>query len=291
MSIETPAGVATARERRRGLGPMFGGAALLALALGLVYRTVLPPWLVDLWIDPNYSHGVLVPFAAAWLAYERRDRLAALTPRPAASGLIIILGGLALLMAGLLAAEFFTSRVSLLVVLTGLTAFILGYGYVRALALPLGFLLFMVPLPALVLSAIAFPLQLFASQIAVDSLHAVGVPALREGNVILLPNGSLEVVEACSGLRSLVSLAATSVLISAVTLRTSMLRLVLILASVPVAVLMNGLRVSGTGVLAYHFGPGVAEGFFHTFSGWLVFVCAFVVLVAAATLLRRLEKD
>ncbi|MFI5399128.1 MAG: exosortase/archaeosortase family protein [Candidatus Binatia bacterium] len=290
MFVDSVAEMLASRKRPQGSGRLFGGVVLLVLTVGMLYRTVLPSWLEDLWIDPNYSHGLLVPFAAAWLVYERRDRLASLTPNPAGSGGIIVLGGLALLMAGVLAAELFTTRVSMLVVITGLVSFILGYGYIRALALPLAFLLFMVPLPALVLTAIAFPLQLLASQFAVSTLQAVGVPALREGNVILLPNGALEVVEACSGLRSLVSLAATSVLISVVTLRTSILRLVVVMASVPIAVLMNGFRVSGTGVLAYHFGTGVAEGFFHTFSGWLVFVGALLVLGTLASAARRFER-
>ncbi len=257
----------------------------------LVYRSVLPSWLSDLWVDPNYSHGLLVPFVSLWLAYERRDKLAALAPAPAPSGVIVILAGLGFLTAGLLAAELFITRTSLVVVLIGLLAFILGYRYVRVLSLPLGFLVFMVPLPNLVFNAIAFPLQLLASQFAVATLHAIAVPALREGNVILLPNGALEVVEACSGLRSLISLTATSVLLAAVMLRGAFLRLVLVVLSIPIAVLTNGFRVSGTGVLAYHFGTNVAEGFFHGFSGWMVFLAALLALGASALLLRRLEQD
>ena len=117
------------------------------------------------------------------------------------------------------------------------------------------------------------------------------IPALREGNVIVLPNGSLEVVEACSGLRSLMSLTATSVLVAVILLRSNLLRLLLVGLSVVIAVLMNALRVSGTGVLAYHFGTEVADGFFHTFSGWIVFVGALAVLAAVAGAMRTLEKD
>jgi len=279
---------ATHRALTQGAAGVLGGAGL-AVLVGILYRGVLPAWIEDLWIDPNYSHGLLVPFAAAWLAYQRRDRLAALVPRPAASALLIVLGGFLLLAFGLLAAELFVTRLSLLVLLTGLVAFILGYQYVRVLALPLVFLLFMVPLPALVLNAIALPLQLTASQVAITVLQGLGVPALREGNVILLPNVALEVVEACSGLRSLVSLAAMGVLVAALTLRGTSARVLLIASSIPVAVLTNGMRVSGTGMLAYYFGPGVANGFFHAFSGWVVFVVALVLLAIGAGTLRRLE--
>ncbi|MGH3056016.1 MAG: exosortase/archaeosortase family protein, partial [Gaiellaceae bacterium] len=162
-----------------------GGAVAAGTGLGIVlvvlYRSVLPSWLGDLWADPNYSHGILVPFVSVWLAYERRDRLAALVPNPATSALALILGSLALLAVGLLAAELFVTRLSLILLITSLIIFILGFAYARILALPLGFLLFMVPLPQLVFNAIAFPLQLLASPLAITVLQAVGVPALREG--------------------------------------------------------------------------------------------------------------
>jgi len=267
---------------------VLAGALLLA-AVGAVYRDVVPSWVTDLWTDPNYSHGLLVPAVSVWLAYQRRDELLALAPKPALSAIVLIAFALLLFAAGGLAAELFTTRLSMVVLLCGLVAFILGYGYLRVLALSIGFLFFMVPLPTVVFNAIAFPLQLLASQFAIAVLHALGMPALGEGNVIMLPNTSLEVAEACSGLRSLISLGATSFLIAAVSLRRPVARLALVLLSVPVAVLMNAVRVSGTGILAYHFGPSVAEGFFHGFSGWLIFLAALASLGMLAALLRRLE--
>jgi len=143
----------------------------------------------------------------------------------------------------------------------------------------------------LALNAIALPLQILASQMAVGILHGIGVPALREGNVISLPNITLEVVEACSGLRSLVSLGALSVLLAALTLRGTVPRLVLIASSLPIAVITNGVRVSGTGVLAYNFGAQLAEGFLHSFSGWAVFVVALVLLGVEGSALRLLDKN
>jgi exosortase len=265
------------------------GAGLLALSI-VLYRHILAAWASDLWIDPNYSHGLLVPFVSAWLVYERRRQLAALAVRPAISAIILVLAGLLLLAVGLLAAELFTARLSFLVLVTGLIAFNLGYGSVRALALPLGFLLFMVPLPALVLNAVSLPLQFLASQLAVSVLQEVGIPALREGNVIMLPHVSLEVVEACSGLRSLVSLAAVAVLLAALVLRRPVTRILLVASSVLIAVLTNGARVAGTGILSHHFGAAAAEGFFHEFSGWVMFVAALCLLGPEASLLRRLER-
>jgi exosortase len=264
---------------------------VLALAVGVLYRRVLPAWIGDLWVDPNYSHGLLVPGCALWLAYERRDQLLKLTPRPAPSAVIVVIGALAMLMVGVLAAELFVTRLSLVLLIVGLVGFILGYAYLRVLAWPLGFLLFMVPLPTLVFNAIALPLQFLASRLAVDTLRAAGVPALREGNVILLPNISLEVVEACSGLRSLISLSAVAVLLAALTLRRTAARLVLIMSSLPIAVVTNGARIALTGIIAYVFGAKTAEGFFHGFSGWLVFIAALGLLAGEAGMVRALQRE
>ena len=272
-----------------GLGRVALTGGLLAVLIGVLYRSVLPGWLSDLWVDPNYSHGLLVPFVSAWLVYQRRTELAALIPQPSLGAITIVAAAIVLMAAGLSAAEFFVTRVSLLVLLAGVVAFVLGWAYLRLLALPLAFLLFMVPLPTLVFNAIAIPLQLLASQLAIIGLECIGVPALRDGNVIVLPNTSLEVVEACGGIRSLISLGATSLLFAVVSLRRPVSQLVLVASSIAIAVSMNGARVAGTGVLAYHYGPGMAEGFFHEFSGWVVFVAALGCLAGEAALLRRLE--
>jgi exosortase len=265
-----------------------GGVLLVLIAV--VYRSVWPEWASDLWNEPDYSHGLLVPFVSAWLVYRRRRELAAASPQPALGGIVLMVAGIGALALGLLSAEFFLTRLSVVVVLAGLVAAVLGYRHLRLLAMPLAFLVFAVPLPALVFNSVAFPLQILASKIAIAMLHAVEVPALREGNIILLPNGALEVAEACSGLRSLVSLAATSVVLAALLVRHTSLRLALVGLSIPVAVWTNALRVSGTGVLAYHYGPTVAEGFFHGFSGWMVFLVAVAVLASAAEVVHRLER-
>ena len=267
---------------------LVAGLPLLALT-AVVYRAVWAEWASDLWNDPDYSHGLLVPFVSAWLIYRRREDLARLEPRPAFGGVLLLAAGLGMFAVGLLAAEFFITRASLVVVLAGLTAALLGYRHLRVLLLPLCFLLFAVPLPALVFNAVAFPLQILASKFAIATLHAAEVPALREGNVILLPQGALEVAEACSGLRSLVALFATSVLLAVLMLRHTLPRLLIVALSIPVAVWTNAMRVSGTGLLAYRYGTGVAEGFFHGFSGWILFLAALGMLALAAETMHRLE--
>jgi exosortase len=277
-------------ERPMPSASVLGAGALMVLAVAVLYRSVFPSWASDLWNDPNYSHGLIVPFVALWLAYERRNDWIRLSPHPARSALALILGGIVLLLLGGLAAEVFVMRMSLLLLGTGLLAFVFGYAYVRALALPLAFLLFMVPLPSIVLNEITLPLQFVASEMAVTFLHWLALPALREGNVIVLPNGALEVAEACSGVRSLISLGAMSVVVAVLTLRRPLLQGLLVASSVAIAVLTNGLRIAGTGVLAYVYNPTVAEGFFHGFSGWMVFVVALVLLGLEAGALQPWDR-
>jgi exosortase len=140
----------------------------------------------------------------------------------------------------------------------------------------------MIPLPAIVFNQITFPLQLLASRVGESSLSAVGIPVLREGNIIVLPHTSLEVAEACSGIRSLMTLLALGIVFGYFTDGRSSVRTAIALMTIPVAVLANGIRVAGTGMLAYYFGVQAAEGFFHVFSGWLVFIAAFTMLFVLA---------
>jgi exosortase len=158
----------------------------------------------------------------------------------------------------------------------------------KVLLFPLGILLLMIPIPAIIFNQIVFPLQLVASRVGEASLSAAGVPVLREGNVIILANTSLEVAEACSGIRSLVSLLTLGIVYGYFVDRRPGVRTAIALSSIPVAILANGLRVAGTGFAAHFFGPAAAEGFFHTFSGWLVFGFAFVLLFAVVRTLQWL---
>jgi exosortase len=173
-------------------------------------------------------------------------------------------------------------------VLAGLVWLILGAAWLRALVFPIAFLLFMVPLPAIVMNAIAFPLQLFAAQTATFCLEAVGIPALREGNVISLADTTLEVAEACSGIRSLQALLALGAVYGYLTQRATWKRWTLLFASIPIAIAANAVRVSGTGFLAHYFGSEMAQGFYHSFAGWMVFLVAFVLLLGCGSLLSRL---
>ena len=245
--------------------------------------------LVRYWAhDENYSHGFLIAPLAVWFAWRQRERLRAARVRPAGVGLLVICGALALVIVGRLGAELFLTRVSLIVMLAGAILFLHGWQHLRILAGPLLFLLLMVPLPAIVFNQIAFPLQLFASRLGAAGIQACAVPVLREGNVIVLADTSLEVAEACSGIRSLVSLLTLGILYGYFTDPRPWMRAIIALSAIPIAIAANAARVTGTGVLAHYYGPEAAHGFFHTFSGWLVFVVALLLLFVVARVLSWL---
>lgn len=255
-------------------------AAVGAAAL-IVYGPVLTS-LVRQWAsDENYSHGfIVIPFAG-YFAWRDRRRLRALPVRPSAVGLLVAFGSLLLFVAGQLGAELFLTRVSLIGVAAGAVLFLYGRAHLRTLAFPLGLLFFMVPLPAIVFNQIAFPLQLLASRVGETVLSTAGIPVLREGNVLVLPTTTLEVAQACSGIRSLVSLVTLAMLLGKFNEPRRWVRVVLAALAVPIAIAANAARVAGTGLAADWIGPGAAEGFFHEFSGWVMFVVAFSLLVLA----------
>lgn len=252
---------------------------LAAVAFLVLYHQVLLKLVHDWATDDNYSHGFLIVPIAAYLIWERRAKLAAMAAEPSHWGLVLVVGSLGVLVAGTLGAESFLTRVSMLGILAGSILFLGGWQYLRVLLFPLGFLLLMIPVPAIIFNQIAFPLQLVASQFGTGVMSLAGVPVLREGNVIILANTTLEVAEACSGIRSLISLLTLGIVLGYFADRRASLRMAVATATIPIAIFTNGLRVAGTGIAAYYYGPGAAEGFFHSFSGWLVFVAAMMLLL------------
>lgn len=220
------------------------------------------------------------------MVWVNRKQLATLPAQPSWFGLVVVAGALAVLIVGLLGAELFLARSSLVLLLTGLVIHFLGWTWFRALLFPLAFLFLMIPIPAIIFNQIAFPLQLFASQMAAELLALLGVPVLREGNVIRLPTMTLEVVEACSGIRSLVSLTTLAIIYGYLMEPRIWKRVILALAAVPIAVAANGLRIVGTGLLGEYWDPEKAQGFFHTFSGWLIFVISLLMLFAVHGIMK-----
>jgi exosortase len=252
-------------------------AVIAGLALWLYYPTIthlVGQW----WNDPNFSHGFFVPLFAAFVIWQERSRLSTLTPQPSWWGLLFLGCGLCVLIIGQMGAELFLSRLSLLIAAGGLIVLFLGWNFFRALLFPWAFLLLMIPIPAIVFNQLTFPLQLLASKVASTTLPWMGVPVLREGNVIILPAMALEVAEACSGIRSLMSLTTLAVIYGYLMERRIALRVLLAVASIPIAVAANSLRIVGTGLLVQYWDPEKAQGFFHEFSGWLIFVVSLVML-------------
>ncbi|HET7893292.1 MAG TPA: exosortase A [Candidatus Sulfotelmatobacter sp.] len=259
--------------------PLWQVGVLAGLCVWLYWSTLLHlvgQW----WSDPNFSHGFLVPLFSAFVIWQQRDRLARIRPNPAWGGAIVLLAGLGLLIVGRLGAELFLDRSSLLIVLASIIILFLGWNLFRALLFPWAFMLLMIPIPTILFNQITFPLQLLASKAAAVVLPVMGVPILREGNVINLPSMALEVAEACSGIRSLMSLITLAIMYGYLMEKRLWVRWLLALASIPIAVAANSFRIIGTGLLVQYWDADKAEGYFHASWGWIIFVISLVLLYA-----------
>ena len=264
---------------------------VIAGLVAALYGPLLAQMVVQWWQDPDYGHGFVVPLFVGYVVYQRRHELRQVPLEPSNLGFLVMLGAIVLFLAGTLGAELFVSRSSLLLLFGGMILFFAGWKMLRAVAFPLVFLVLMIPLPALIYNQVTFPLQLLASRLASNSLELFGVPVLREGNVLVLPNYSLEVVEACSGIRSLMSLVALAVAYGYFVEKRLWARITLVVLMVPIAVASNALRVVGAGVVTYFWGPQYAEGFFHFFQGWLIFVSAVACMLFVHWLLSHVARS
>jgi exosortase len=254
---------------------------IVAVLLVVLYYRVAVKLVYDWYTIPDYSHGFLVPLFAAFLIWDKRKVLKAIPIKQTWSGIVLVVFSLMVLILGVYGVELFTARMSFILLMTGLLATFFGWAMVRELSFPLLVLVLAIPFPAILFNRITFPLQLLASRIASDILPSLGVPTLHEGNVIELPVMKLEVAEACSGIRSLMSLFTLAVFYGYFLERTTKRRVILALASIPIAVTANVARIVGTGLCVQYWDPDKALGFFHEFSGWVMFVvslaCLFLV--------------
>lgn len=261
---------------------------VLASLLVVMYGSILWHLVENWWQNPNYGHGFLVPVFAGYVLWRQRDSLRKVRLEPSNFGLLVMLAAIGLLLLGSLGAELFTSRLSLLVVIGGMVLFLAGWNMLKAVSFPLCFLVLMIPFPVLIYNQITFPLQLLASRFATFSLQLLNVPVLREGNLINLPNYTLEVVDACSGIRSLMTLITLAIAYGYLMESRRWIRWLMVLLMVPIAIVSNSIRIVGAGFLTYHFGPSMAEGFFHEFSGWVIFVAALLLMFACHWALRKI---
>jgi exosortase len=262
------------------------GWVLICALMAAVYYRVLAKLVTDWWQIPDFSHGFLVPIFAAYLVWAKRKTLLETRIAPTWSGIVFVVAGLVVLVLGVYGAELFLSRVSLVILLAGLVLCFGGWELLKELRFVLLVLLLAIPIPSILFNEITLPLQILASKLASALLPLFGVPVLREGNVIELPAMKLEVAEACSGIRSLMSLFTLSVFYGYFLEKSYLRRVVLALASIPIAIAANAARILGTGLCVQYWDPDKALGFFHEFSGWVMFLVSLGCLFIFHRILR-----
>jgi exosortase len=260
--------------------------AIIGALLVAIYFRIAIKLFVDWYNIPDYSHGFLVPLFSIFLIWDKRKTLSTIKVEQSWSGIALILLAIAVLILGVYGVDLFTSRFSFILMLGGLVWTFFGRAVLRELRFPLLVLLLAIPFPAIIFNQITFPLQLLASRLASQVLPLLGVPVLQEGNVIQLPVMKLEVAEACSGIRSLMSLFTLAVFYGYFLEKTTTRRVILALTSIPIAVAANVFRIVGTGLCVQYWDPEKALGFFHEFSGWVMFVVSLCCLYLVHRIMR-----
>jgi exosortase len=263
---------------------------LILVAFLWIYYPVFND-LIDDWINlPDFSHGFLVPLISVYVLYTKKEDLASLRSEPHWLGLVILIFASILAILGRIAAEDFTVRVSLIIVISGIVIYLLGTGIFKKVLFPILFLLFMIPIPSILMDQVTFPMQIIASRISAEALYVMGIPVLREGNVLQLVATNLEVAEACSGIRSMISLLALAVIFVYFRKYGDIRKYMMIGLVFPIAIMANATRVGVTGIIAHEYGDSVAQGFFHGFSGWLLFIATFGCLIICDFVLSKIWR-
>lgn len=265
--------------------PLAWFAGLLILAFGPVWAGLVDNWNTN----EDMGHGFFVPVIAGWIAWQKRDQVLAAPRQTNWFGLALVLLGGFQLWIGTLGAEFFLARTAIIESVVGVVLLLGGWQVVRILAFPLSLLVFMIPLPNVIYNQITMPLQMIASQLAAAVLELLGYPVLRDGNIIELASQKLSVVEACSGIRSLLSLSFLSLVYGWFFDPKPWMRWVLLVLTVPIAITANAFRVTLTGVLS-EINTELAHGIVHTASGWVIFMIALVLLVICHQTIDRVWR-
>lgn len=254
-------------------------ATALVVALAVLYFPFITKLVIDWGDNEDYSHGYFIPFMSLYFVYSKRKALSEIEVKPNSFGLLLVILGLVQLVLGKVGSEYFIQRTSMIPLLMGLVLFLFGWQYLKQLLVPILFLFFMIPLPAIIWNKIAFPMQLFASMITENVIYFLGIPVFREGNILHLSETTLEVVAACSGLRSLMTMFALGAALAFLSDFPQSKRWMLFFSAAPIAVLANVIRLTITAMLASRYGAGVADGFLHDFSGLVVFVLGLAMLL------------
>jgi exosortase len=260
--------------------------AIIILLNIQVIRELIQDWIRD----DNYSHGFLIIPISVYLFYKRSKGFS-FPAKPSGWGIALLLAGCFGFILGSAASEYFTTRVSLVMIIAGVSLYYLGTENFRRVWFPFVFLLFMIPIPAVIYYSATLPMQLFGSKVTVNILQLIGVPATRQGNIIYLPNYAMEVAEACSGLRSLVTLMALGSLYGYLTLPGKIAPLIMFAATIPIAITTNIFRIIVTAIGAYGISRELAEDFLHELSGTLVFITALILVIILGTVLKWIIKS
>lgn len=263
--------------------------AVVAVLLVACYAPVLRSLVLQWYDDPDMGHGFFVPAIAGYIAWQMRDRIAGVPPQTNLWGLALVAWGGFQLYIATLGAELFLARTAIVFSIIGAVLLLGGTRYAKAFAFPFFLLFFMVPIPAVIYNQITFPLQLLASQVAETAISVIGIPVIREGNILELAAQKLNVVEACSGIRSLLTLTFLSLVYGYFAERRTWIRVALFFSTIPIAIAANAGRVTITGIIA-DFKPELAEGLFHEAQGWVIFMMAFAMLAVVHRVLARFGR-
>ena len=261
----------------------------LVICFAFLYAHTVQHLVLDWCTDENFSHGFLIPFLSGFMIWQRREDWIKKEIKPSIWGLSIIALAMAMHIAGNIGAELFVMRSSIVVCLMGIVLYFFGFSIFSAVSVPILYLFFMIPIPAIIWNKIAFPLQLLAARLAAGLVQLMGITLLREGNILHLSNMTLEVVDACSGLRSLTALLALSAAFAYLSRLRNIDKFILFLSAIPIAIAVNVIRLTTTAVCARYVSPEIAHGFLHDFSGVLVFMISIALLYGIKAALLRLE--
>ena len=264
---------------------------ILTGVFAALYSHAIATLIYDWSNDANFSHGFLIPFVAGYMVWYKKEILKTIEIKSSSIGIGVIVLGMLCYLAGTIGSELFVMRSSMIITISGMVIYLFGVEMFKAVLIPIFYLIIMIPIPAIIWNKIAFPLQLFAANLSADMVHLLGIPVLREGNILHLANTSLEVVDACSGLRSLTSLLALSGAFAFIAPLGHFKKWILFVSAVPIAVVVNIVRLTITAVMATYMGAEAAQGFLHDMSGILVFAVALSLVYLVFVIELKFEKE
>lgn len=268
----------------------FYQAVPLVLVFFYLYYQAIVKLVSDWSQDPNFSHGFLIPLVALYMIWSRQDKILQTPQASSRIGIFIILIGMLVHILGNVGSELFLMRFSMVITLSGIIIYLFGIKMFSVVQVPVSYLILMIPIPAILWNKIAFPLQLFAATISTEAINLFGIPVFREGNILNLANTSLEVVDACSGIRSLTSLLALTAAFAFLAPLSNLKKWILFLSAIPIAVSVNVIRLTITGCMAAWISPETAHGFLHDMSGLIIFGAALILVYIIFAIEMKLEN-